>query len=202
MRKKSTMRSKTSTTPVDPKSALGKLFYFWDAYDEEEKLLIAWHDSTARVRRPSGNVLFDSFLDTWGKGKWSEVRNPGRVPWSKRTYFQTLGVVSHRLRQECLKVLDKFLVRQRGQFKNPPQLKPGANPEEAERQAEMVVHDLVATFKNPEIASLKQIDRKVKQLLNRRGVRENIYLNALLRMMLIETDCFLIQSRFLQKGTL
>jgi len=201
MPKKSTTRRKQTSDPFDPrKTALGKLFWFWNAYDEEETLLEAWHNDTALVRQPSGNVLFDSFLDTWGKGKWDQVRKPGRVPWSKMTYFQTLGVVSHRLRERCRKVLDKFLVRRSRGFQIPPQLKPGVNPADAEREAGTEVKQLLAAFNDPEIPSLKEIDEKVKKILAGRRARNNLYLNALLKMMLIETDCFRIQKRFLQKG--
>jgi hypothetical protein len=202
MRRKSTTRRKQSANPFDPKKyALGKLFWFWNAYDEEEKLLESWHISTASVRQPTGNPLYDSFLDTWGKGKWNDVRKPGRVPWSKRTYFQTLGVVSHRLRERCRKVLDQFLVRTGDKFKIPPELKPGVNPAVAEREAKIEAKNLLAAFNDPEIPSLKELDEKVKKILTGRHARNNIYLNALLRMMLIETDCFRIQKRFLQKGT-
>jgi len=199
MRRKSTTRRKQSSDPFDPKKyALGKLFKFWEAYDREAKLLESWHISTASVQKPTGNRLYDSFLDTWGKGRWSDVRKPGRVPWSKRTYFQTLGVVSHRLRERCLKVLDQFLVRQGGELK--PQLKPGVDPADAEREAKIEVKRLLADFNDPEIPSLKEIDEKVKKILAGRRARTDIYLHALLRMMLIEMDCFRTQKRWLQKG--
>jgi hypothetical protein len=201
MPRKSTTRRQQPSNPFDPKkTALGKLFWFWNAYDEEEMLLESWHDSTVRVSQPTGNPLYDSFLDTWGKGRWDAVRKPGRVPWSKMTYFQTLGVVSHRLREQCRKVLDKFLVRKGRGFKIPPQLKPGVNPAQAEREAKDGVGRLLAAFNDPEIPSLQEIDEKVKKVLRGRRARNNIYLNALLKMMLIETDCFRIQRRFLQKG--
>jgi hypothetical protein len=58
----------------------------------------------------------------------------------------------------------------------------------------------LAVFNDPEIPSLQEIDEKVKKVLRGRRARNNIYLNALLKMMLIETDCFRIQRRFLQKG--
>jgi hypothetical protein len=183
----------------DPeKHALGKLFWFWHAYDREDELLQVWHDSTARVSKPTGNVLFDSFLDTWGKGDWQEVKDDS-VPFEKRSYFQALGVVSNQLSEQCRRnVLDRFLVPQGDKFKLPPELKPGVDPTEAERLAQDEIAKLLAAFNHAEIPSLKNIDKRVKE--ERDNSPDNRYLNALLRMMLIETRCFEIQKKFLEEG--
>ena len=94
---------------VDPEnSVVDRLFLFWHSYDKEEKLLKDWHNYTAGVSKPTGNVLFNSFLNTWGKGDWNKVKSPD-VPFSDRTYFQALGVVSHQLRQEIRdNVLERY----------------------------------------------------------------------------------------------
>ena len=60
------------------------------------------------VPQPTNNILFDSFLDSWGKGRWEEVEDDD-VPFEKRSYFQALGVVSHQLiKQLRANVLDDF----------------------------------------------------------------------------------------------
>jgi hypothetical protein len=80
----------------------------------------------------------------------------------------------------------------------PPELKPGVDPTEAERLAQDEIAKLLAAFNRVEIPSLKNIDNRVKE--ERDNSPNNRYLNALLRMMLIETRCFEIQKKFLEEG--
>jgi hypothetical protein len=185
---------------VDPEhSEWVRLFLFWHAYDEEEKLLQDWHNSTAGVSKPTGNVLFDSFLNTWGKGNWGDVDTPAN--WSQRTYFQALGVVSHQLRQEIRdNVLDKILVPEGDRFKLPPELKKGVDPKEAERLAHDEINRIKDAFEKCEIKGLEQADECASKTV--KNCPNDIYLQALLRMMLIETGCFKIQKHFLEEGTI
>jgi hypothetical protein len=181
-------------------SPLDRLFLFWHCYDEEDKLLQDWHDSTHLVPKPTGNILFDSFLNTWGKGEWNEVRN-GREQFEKRSYFQTLGVVSHflikRIREN---VLNDVLVPDGDKFKLPPELKPGVDQKAADRQAQTEIEELKRVFEECEIRSLKKLDKEAKEESHRGDCRDDAYLKALVRMMEIETRCFEIQKHFLAKG--
>jgi hypothetical protein len=185
---------------VNPEnSVVDRLFLFWHAYDEEEQLLQDWHNSTAGVSKPTGSVLFDSFLNTWGKGNWRDVNTPAK--WSQRTYFQALGVVSHQLRQQIRdNVLDKILVPEGDRFKLPPELKKGVDPKEAERLAHDEIDKIKDAFEKCEMQGLEQVDACAKKALE--NCQNDVYLQALLRMMLIETGCFKIQKHFLEDGTI
>lgn len=188
------------TDPVN--SAVDRLFLLWHAYDEEEALLKEWHEDTANAQKPTGNPLFDFFLDTWGKGLWADVRTPN-IPFPQRTYFQALGVVSHQLRQQIRSnVLDQVLQPDgAGKFILPPTLKPpyDNDPAAANKLAQAEIDKILAAFDKCEIASLKLIDQYVETTVNS-TCPQDVYLNALLRMMLIETHCFEIQKQFLQTG--
>lgn len=176
--------------------ALGRLYYFWNAYDREAAFLESWHISTASVGRTTGNILFDSFLDTWGKGNWREVENPG--PIKDKSYFQALGVVSHDLRQKIrTRVLDRYLVSVGYELK--PQLKNEADQPEAEGRANGEINEILAAFDKCEIVSLEKLDKATKDELDK--CPEDVYLKSLLRMMQIETRCFRIQRQFLVHGT-
>jgi hypothetical protein len=179
---------------VDPKkSDLAKLFLFWHAYDEEAKLLQEWHEDTATAPKPTGNVLFDSFLVTWGDRPWNTNPSP------KNTYFQALGVVSAHLRQKIRdSVLDEFLVPEGTGFKLPPTLKDPKKRDQAERRAKDEIAILLDAFNDPEIPGLEKVDKEAEKV--RDTSKKNFYLSALVRMMNIETGCFKIQKRFLEKG--
>ena len=71
-----------------------------------------------------GNVLYDSFLDTWGEDEFEN-----NLPLEQKTYFSALGVVSKGLRDQCTEVLDQVLEREEvgegapgGRYKVPLQL--------------------------------------------------------------------------------
>lgn len=179
---------------VDPKkSDLDKLFLFWHAYEEEAKLLQEWHEDTATAPKPTGNVLFDSFLITWGNGSWHTNPSP------KNTYFQALGVVSADLRRKIRdSVLDAFLVPEGTGFKLPPTLKDPKQRGEAERLAKAEIEALVDAFNDPEIPGLEKVDGVAEKV--RDNSKKDIYLSALVRMMYIETGCFKIQRHFLETG--
>lgn len=184
----------------DPANSVDKLFLFWLAYDKEAQLLEDWHLSTARIRRPipnvpprsTGNILYDSFLDTWGKDEF--VNN---LPMKDKSYFSALGTVSSLLRKECFDVLDKILEKKEdGNFKVPLKLK--IDRSKADKMAQDKINDLLAAFGKPEIPSLKKIDETAD---NESKINPNDpYLKALLQMMHIETRCFEIQVHFLKKG--
>ena len=179
---------------VDPKkSHLDRLFLFWHAYDEEAKLLKDWHESTATVSKPTGNVLYDSFLITWGDGPWNTSPSP------KNTYFQALGVVSADLRQKIRSsVLDAFLVPEGTGFKFPPTLKDPSQRGEAEKRAKDEIASLSRAFDDPEIPGLEKVDKRAEEVRDKS--RKDSYLSALVRMMNIETGCFKIQRHFLEEG--
>jgi hypothetical protein len=97
-------------------------------------------------------------------------------------------------------VLNRVLVPEGDKFKLPPELKPGVERKDADRQAQTEIDALVAGFKECEIRSLKNLDKEAKEESDRKDCRDDVYLKALLRMMLIETRCFEIQKHFLEKG--
>ena len=98
---------------------MDRLYLFWQAYDEEAKLLEKWHHDPILIKQNidktggSRNLLYVSFLDTWGKDKFENdlsVR-PEKL-------LLALGVVSRWLRDECLAVLNEVLDRDKvGAFK-------------------------------------------------------------------------------------
>lgn len=179
-----------------------KLFLFWAAYEKEAPLLEEWHSSTARIRSPipggppasTGNILYNSFLDTWGKDKFVND-----LPLDEKSYFSALGTVSSRLRQDCFDVLDKILEKKvDGTFKVPLKLK--IDKPTAEQMAQDKISKLLDAFNKFEIPSLQKIDEKARQESDTSP--NDDYLKALLRMMLIETRCFEIQKHFLETGTI
>ena len=102
---------------------------FWESHQKEfTDLLEKWHIDTVRLRRPdpdpkvpprtTGNVLYDLFLDTWGKDKFED----DKVPLDQKSYFAALGDVSIKVRAECLKVLMDILETKDGDFR-PPEAK-------------------------------------------------------------------------------
>jgi hypothetical protein len=175
-------------------SPLDRLFLFWNSYVEEEKLLKDWHESTARVPQPTFNILFDSFLDSWGKGSWDDVRND--MPFDKRSYFQALGVVSHQLIEQIrANVLGGFLVGDvlRRDLSEDDR-------KDGDRRAQDEIEKILAGFNECVIPSLKNLDKEVEEERDRDNCRGDVYLDALVRMMLIETRCFEIQKHFLATG--
>ena len=98
---------------------------FWEAYNKEFiNLLKKWHNDTAQIRRPgprrgaaaelvsSGNVLYNSFLDTWGKGNFQDPK----VPLDKKSYFAALADASIEPRAKCFEVLKEILETTKGRF--------------------------------------------------------------------------------------
>jgi hypothetical protein len=190
---------------LDPQNShIDRLYLFWRAYDEEAKLLADWHDSASRVRQPpnlppasTGNVLYDSFLDTWGKGEFEN-----NSPLDQKSYFSVLGVVSKELRDQCTRVLDQILERvpggeatPGGRYVLPLQLV--INRSAADSKAQDTINDLLRPL-SLEHAKLKdKIDPFVADAIR---ASNDLYLEALQRMMNIETKCFGIQKEFLESG--
>jgi hypothetical protein len=181
------------------KSHLDRLFLFWQAYDKEaEDLLRRWHNDAAQ-RKPggSGNVLYESFLDTWGVDDFEN-----NLPLEQKSYFSALGVVSKGLRDQCTEVLDQVLEREKhgegtpgGRYKIPLQLL--ADGSDADSKAEDTIRDILKSF-SLELANLKnKIDPIVADSVK---ASKDPYLEALQRMMNIETKCFGIQKEFLESG--
>jgi hypothetical protein len=185
----------------DPEgTAWHKLFLFWEAYDKEfTKLLMKWHNDAAQVRTPgpkepprtTGNVLYDSFLDTWGKGDFED----GKVDLNKKSYFAALAVASVEPKAECLNALRKILKTNNGGFEKPLQLK--VSPQEANVEAQKALDTLKVRFHRDANDLDRKIDPKLREAI---GNSPDIYLKALLRMMDIETKCFKVQDHFLQTG--
>jgi hypothetical protein len=191
---------------LDPvNSPLDRLFVFWEAYDKEyTNLLKHWHDDTAAIRRPvgqvrsTGNVLYDSFLDTWAEGEFEN-----NLPLEQKTYFSAIGVVSKGLRDQCTKVLDQVLKRvpggeatPGGRYVVPLQLV--IDRSAAESKAQDTIKDILKPF-SLEHANLKdKIDPFVADAVN--AANQDPYLEALQRMMNIETKSFGIQKEFLESG--
>jgi hypothetical protein len=182
-------------------SHLDRLFLFWHAYDKEAAdLLQAWHldAARARARGSSGNVLYDSFLDTWGNGEFEN-----NLPLEEKSYFSALGVVSKGLRDQCTEVLDQILERQAGgertpggRYKVPLQLL--VDRPDADSKAEVAINDILRPF-DIEHTSLKdKIDPFVADEVE--ASNHDPYLEALQRMMNIETKCFSTQKQFLETG--
>jgi len=183
---------------LDPQNShVDRLYLFWKAYEEEAiSLLEKWHDDPKRIKAAndsaggSGNPLYDSFLDTWGKGAFQTES----VPLEKKSYFAALGDVSRWLRDSCLEVLATDPKK--------PKLavvdasgKPMLALNKSDKDARDKVADLIKVFEG-ELDGLDKVDTTMEGVA-RGGDR---YLRALLRMMLIETDCFKTQKYFLENG--
>ena len=97
---------------LDPVSShLDRLFLFWECYVLEENLL-HWMTSTFNYPGRPHHQLFEFFLDAWGKAPWTEDTSD-KVEFANKSYFQALGVVSHRLIRQMQKgVLGDFLVKE------------------------------------------------------------------------------------------
>ena len=68
---------------LDPQNSfMDRLYLFWQAYDEEAKLLEKRHYDPVQIKRAidmsggSRNPLYVSFLNTWGKDKFQSDRVP------------------------------------------------------------------------------------------------------------------------------
>jgi hypothetical protein len=189
-----------------------RLYQFWEAYDKEyTNLLKKWHNDTAQLRRPpppprpgepkrdpwpipSGNVLYDSFLDTWGEGNFEDES----VGLDEKSYFAALATASVEPRAECLKVLQHILeIDEDGVPLDPPQLK--VPVEEANAKAEAARGKLLTRFSTDFDALKNKVDPNVRNAI---GGSDDRYLKALLRMMDIETECFRVQRDFLKTGTI
>lgn len=180
-----------------------RLFLFWEAYNKEFiNLLKKWHNDTAQIRRPgpgeepgelvsSGNVLFDSFLDTWGEGNFQDPK----VPLDKKSYFAALADASIEPRAKCFEVLQDILETTKDDFKQPLKLK--VSPQEANAKAQEALDRLEKRFSNEFGALHDKVDPKLKEAI---GDSSDTYLKALLRMMDIETECFKVQRDFLKTG--
>ena len=183
-------------------SHLDRLFMFWQCYVEEERLLADWHDSTANYPgKPTSNPLFNSFLDSWGEGTWEDLKDEN-VPFEKRSYFQALGVVSRRLIEEIqAKVLKDFVVPDGKTWRLRRDLSE-VDRTNGEKLAKDEITTLLAAFDTCRIPSLKNVDKKVEDERDTEKCREDstVYLDALVRMMNIEIDCFITQAHFLKEG--
>ena len=183
-----------------------RLFLFWEAYNKEfMNLLNKWHDDTAQIRRPgpgpgmgpgpavsSGNVLYDSFLDTWGEGNFEDPN----VPLDKKSYFAALAVASIEPRAKCLKALKDILeTNANGDLKQPLKLK--VSPQVANDKAQEALDQLETRFSNEFDALHDKVDPKLREAI---GESRDTYFKALLRMMDIETECFKVQRDFLKTG--
>jgi hypothetical protein len=183
---------------MDPvNSATDRLYLFWSAYEEEAlQLLTKWHEDPIKIRANnersggSGNPLYDSFLDTWGNGAFET----DRVPLEAKSYFAALGFVSRWLRDQCLEVLatepekpKSALVDESG--------RPMLAANKSNKDASDKVDVLKKMFKG-ELVGLGKVDATTKDVAQ----GDDRYLHSLLRMMLIETDCFKTQLHFLEHG--
>jgi hypothetical protein len=179
---------------------------FWEAYDDEFiTLLKKWHNDTAQLRRPgpppgdetgpglisTGNVLYDSFLDTWGAGNF----NDPQVPLDKKSYFAALAVASVEPRTKCLELLKDILETDGARLRQPPTLKVSQN--EANAKAQAALDHLEQRFSNEFDALHDRVDPKLREAI---GESSDTYLKALRRMMDIETECFKVQRDFLKTG--
>jgi hypothetical protein len=177
-----------------------RLFLFWEAYNKEfMNLLNKWHDDTAQLRTPgpgpvvsSGNVLYDSFLDTWGKGNFEDPN----VPLGEKSYFAAVAVASIEPRAKCLAVLKDILeTNDNGDFQQPLKLK--VSPQVANDKAQEALNELENRFSNEFDALNDKVDPKLREAI---GASSDTYLKALRRMMDIETGCFKVQRDFLKTG--
>jgi hypothetical protein len=190
---------------LDPQNShVDRLYQFWQAYEKEAKLLRNWHDDAFNIlaeAQGSPNALYKSFLDTWGGGDFEN----DAVPLDRKSYFAALAVVSRWLRDECLSVLKDVLDAEKdGSFKvdlqtGKPRLRAGVSPEDADDKAKKKIYNDLLKYFDREDASLKTIDSDVKGEVSKLDPPDR-YLEALLRMMRIETNCFRIQIGFLKDG--
>jgi hypothetical protein len=176
-----------------------RLYLFWEAYDLEFTLLLdKWHLDATRLRgsppRPSTNPLWDSFLDTWGKGQFED----DGVKLDDKSYFAALGSVSVGVKARCLKVLQSILKTDgNGNIMFPPE--PKVDEETANREADKELQRLFNDEFSKEFAALEcKVDPCVKRAADES--RGDEYLLALHRMTAIETGCFEVQQHFLKTG--
>ena len=128
--------------------------------------------------------------------------------WNRKAYFSALGVVSSWLRDQCTAVLDQVLEREKsaplkcdrqsGKYKAP---RSAIDKPDAEAKAEdTIMEDLLKTFN----LRAHQPQKQDRSCCGRRSQAlappDDPYLEALPRMMHIETKCFGIQRDFLEKG--
>jgi hypothetical protein len=196
---KSHLSSLPNSDPVNKE--WHRLFQFWESYDKEyNRLLETWHNETAEVRRPdpsggyvsTGNVLYDSFLDTWGKDNFVDPKGL-----NAKSYFAALATASINPRDRCLETLKTILKTDaNGNFTRPPE--PKNTEEEANAVADGILKSLAKQYWE-EFQILKKCDDKVKEII---GSTNDSYLEALIRMMDIETRCFERQAHFLDTGKL
>ena len=196
------MTTSSLPNPDPEKTYWHRLFLFWEAYNKEFiNLLKKWHNDTAQIRMPgprrgpisTKNVLYDSFLDTWGMGNFED----DRVELGQKSYFAALAAASIEPRAECLEVLREILeTGPDGDPKEPPRLR--VPPEEANAKAKEALADLEKRFSNEFDTLHNKVDPKLRELIGGSG---DTYLKALLRMMEIETECFKVQRDFLETGT-
>ena len=121
------------------------------------------------TRKPggSGNLLYDSFLDTWGNDDFQN-----NLPLEQKSYFSVLGVVSQELRDQCTVVLDQVLEREKfgegtpsGRYKIPLQLL--LDRSDADTKAGNTIGDILKAF-NLEHTNLKnKIDPFVADAVKR-----------------------------------
>lgn len=194
-------------------SFMDRLYLFWQAYDEEAKLLEKWHRDPLLINENfdktggSPNPLYVSFLNTWGKDEFEN----NLVPLEQKSYFAALGVVSRWLRDECLAVLNEVLDRDDvGAFKvdpktGKPQLRAGISEKDAEDKAEKKIMDeLLKIFFRERDVLANKIDPVVEKEAEPATPPpdDSPYLKTLARMMHIETECFTSQRNFLENGTI
>jgi hypothetical protein len=191
-------------TNVDPQNShVDRLYQFWQAYEKEARLLRNWHDDAFNILAEGQppNALYKSFLDTWGGGDFEN----DAVPLDQKSYFAVLETVSRWLRDECLSVLNDVLdTAKDGSFKvdektGKPQLRAGVSTDDADYKAKNKINNDLLKYFDREHTSLETIDSDVNGEVGKLDPPDR-YLEALLRMMLIETNCFRIQLGFLKNG--
>jgi hypothetical protein len=176
-------------------SYLDRLFLFWQCYVLEENLLADWHDSAFKYPGRPHHQLFESFLDAWGKDPWEKTNET--VDFEKQSYFQALGVVSHRLIEQLQGgVLGEFLVKEGNTWS----LRQDVSAD-AEKRAEEEIRTLVKGFDECRIPTLEKAKKEVEEEADSAKCGKDIYLDALTRMIDIEEKCGLIQAHFLKTGT-
>ena len=156
---------------------------------------------TACYKQDPPNALYKSFLDRCGEGTWEDIKDEN-VPFEKRSYFQALGVVSRRLIEEIqAKVLKDFVVPDGKTLAIARDLSE-VDRTNGEKLAKDEITTLLAAFDTCRIPSLKNVDTKVEDERDTEKCREDstVYLDALVRMMNIEIDCFITQAHFLKEG--
>jgi len=174
-----------------------RLFIFWEAYAKEfTNLLKPWHNSAAQPQRNPHNEFYNSFLDTWGKGNFVDAS----VELKDKSYFAALATASFGPLNQCLATLKKMLkTDSNGNFIEPPTLT--INEDEANKMANTVLTALAMQY-HEEADVLKKVDGAVKSVIGGSRDPKNPYLQALIRMMDIETNCFRRQAYFLDHGKL